>query len=267
MASRREQKEMARARAAAERAASAASARRRRLLGFAGIVTVAVITLVAVIAIGATASGPGSSGLLSGRRAASTYHRVEAELSGIPQHGLELGSPHARVTMTYIGDLECPYCRAFTTTVLPQFISRYVRRGRVRMVYRSLCTATCHLNTARFIPQQVAAYAAGEQNLFWQYAELFYREQGDETQPYPTERYLRGLAGQIPNLDFARWLSDRRAPALASQVQRGQALTSRQGIPEQTPEVLMSGPRGSVYVPANGIPTLTWLIGAVAKVS
>lgn len=268
MASRREQKQIARvARAAEEQAASVASERRRRLLGLAGIVTVAVATLVAVIAIGATASSPRSSGLLSGRRAAGVYHRVESELSGIPQHGLDLGSPRARVTMTYVGDLECPYCRVFTTAVLPQFISRYVRSGRVRMVYRSLCTASCHVNSSRFIPQQVAAYAAGRQDLFWQYAELFYREQGDETRPYPTERYLRGLARQIPSLSFARWLRDRRSPALTSQIDHGQALTSRQGIPEQTPEVLMSGPRGSVYVPANGIPTLTWLIGAAAKVS
>ena len=255
------------ARVAAEQAATAASARRRRLLGFGGVVTIAVIALVAVIAISATASNPGTPGLLPRQQAARTYHQVQVELDGIPQHGLRLGSPEARVKMTYVGDLECPYCRVFTMSVLPQFIDHYVRTGKVQIRYRSLCTASCHVNSARFVPQQVAAYAAGEQNLFWQYAELFYREQGDETEPYPTERYLRGLAGQIPSLRLTRWLRDREDRALSSQVQRGQSLTIHQGIPEQTPEVLMSGPRGSVYVPAAGIPTLTWLISAVAKVS
>lgn len=266
MASRREQKELARAaRIAAEQAATAASVRRRRLLGLGGIVTIAVIALVAVIAIGAAASG--GSGLQSRRQALQTYHQVATELGGIPQRGVRLGAADAKVAMTYIGDLECPYCRVFTTTILPRFISRYVRTGKVKVVYRSLCTATCHYNTPRFIPQQVAAYAAGRQNLFWQYAELFYREQQDESQSYVTEHYLRGLAGQIPSLRLRRWLSDRKEPALTSQVEAGQTLTGRQGLPEQTPEVLISGPRGSVYLPLGGVPTLTWLISAVGKVS
>lgn len=263
MASRREQKERARAaRIAAEQAATAASARRRRRIGLGGIV---VIALVAVIAISAAASG--GSGLQTRQQAAKTYHEVERELAGIPQRGVRLGAPKAKVTMTYVGDLECPYCRVFTTTVLPAFISHYVRGGTVKMMYRSLCTATCHYNPARFVPQQVAAYAAGQQNLFWQYAELFYREQEDESQPYVTEHYLRGLAGQIPGLELGRWLADRKDPAVAAQVEVGQTLMRRERLPEQTPEVLMSGPRGSVYVPLNGTPTLTWLTRAVGRVS
>jgi protein-disulfide isomerase len=265
MASRREQKELARAaRIAAADAATAQAARRRRLLGLGGIIVLAAVVLVVVIAV--SGSG-GSSGLQDKQQAASTYHAVEQELTGIPQHGLRLGAPRAKVTMTYIGDLECPYCSVFTQTVLPKFISRYVRSGKVKMMYRSLCTATCHFNAPRFVPQQVAAYAAGEQNLFWQYAELFYREQQDESQPYVTEHYLRGLAGQIPGLKLSRWLLDRKDPALASQVQTDESLTTHEHLPGQTPEVLMTGPRGAIYLPVDAVPTLTWLISAVGKVT
>jgi protein-disulfide isomerase len=265
MASRREQKEQARAaRLAAAEAASAMAVKRRRLLSFGGIIAVGVIAVAVVIAIG---SGSGSGGLQPKQQAKKTYGVVRQELAGIPQHGVRLGSVNAKVTMTYIGDLECPYCRVFTMTVLPQFISHYVRDDRVKMVYRSLCTATCHFNTPRFVPQQVAAYAAGQQNRFWQYAELFYREQEDETQPYVTERYLRGLAAQIPGLKLEPWLADRKDPALASQVQADARYVERLRLPGQTPEVQMSGPKGSVYLPANAAPTLTWLISAVSKVS
>jgi protein-disulfide isomerase len=265
MASRREQKDQARAaRIAAAEVATAAAAKRRRVLSFGGIIAVAVITLVVVIAIG---SGAGNSGLQPKQQAAKTYRQVEQELAGIPQQGERLGDPSAKVTVTYIGDLECPYCRVFTVSMLPQFINHYVRSGKVKLKYSSLCTATCHFNTPRFVPQQVAAYAAGLQNLFWQYAELFYREQEDESQPYVTERYLRGLAGQIPTLEFERWLTDRKDPALASQVQADAALIGRLGVPEQTPEVLITGPRGALYLPAAAAPTLTWLTRAVSKVS
>jgi protein-disulfide isomerase len=265
MASRREQKELARAaRIAAADAAAAQAARRRRLLGLGGILVMAAVVLVVVIVI--SGSG-GSSGLQDKQQAATTYHRVERELTGIPQHGLRLGVSSAKVTMTYVGDLECPYCSVFTQTVLPTFISRYVRSGKVKMVYRSLCTATCHFNAPRFVPQQVAAYAAGQQNLFWQYAELFYREQQDESQPYVTEHYLRGLAGQIPGLKRSQWLLDRKDPALTSQVQADALLTKRQHLPGQTPEILMTGPRGDIYLAVGTVPTLTWLISAVGKVT
>ncbi len=169
--------------------------------------------------------------------------------------------------MTYVGDLECPYCGQFTQSVLSQFIPGFVRSGKVKLVYRSLCTATCQANTSRFVPQQVAAYSAGRQHLFWQYAELFYREQQDESQPYVTEQYLRGLARQIPNLSFRQWLTDRGDPALTSQVQEDQTFVAKSGLPEQTPEIRMTGPRGSEDLPATALPTLGWLSSAVRAVS
>jgi len=231
---------------------------------FGGIVLAAATVVAVVVAL---SSGGGGSGLLPKPQATRAYRQVESLLAGIPQSGVRLGDPGAKVTMTYVGDLECPYCRAFTLSVLPQFISSYVRAGKVKIVYRSLCTATCHFNSSRFVPQQVAAYAAGQQNLFWQYAELFYREQEDESQPYVTEHYIRGLAEQIPLLDFNRWLVDRRNPALASEVQADQAFVSKSGLPEQTPEIVMSGPAGSESLPANALPTTGWLSSVVKAVS
>lgn len=223
-----------------------------------------VIALAVVIAVGTSSGG---SGLPPRAQAAKTYAQVQQELSGIPHHGVRLGDPGAKITMSYIGDLECPYCRVFTISVLPQFISDFIRSGKVKLEYRSLCTATCHFNAPRFVPQQVAAYAAGRQNLFWQYAELFYREQEDESQPYLTERFLRRLAGQIPQLELGRWLTERKDSALTSQVETDQRWVGHAGIPEQTPELQITGPRGSVILPSDAAPTLTWLTHAVSKVS
>jgi protein-disulfide isomerase len=265
MASRREQKEQVRAtRIAVAQTARAAAVRRQRVWVFGGIVAVsaAVVVVVAVVS-----SGGGGTGLQPKPKAAATYRQVERSLSGIPQSGERLGDRSAKVSMTYVGDLECPICREFTESVLPQFIASYVRTAHVRITYRSLCTATCGVNTSRFVPQQVAAYAAGKQNLFWQYAELFYREQGEETEPYVTEQYLRGLASQIPNLDSKKWLADRHDPGLASHLQSDQALVTRLRLPAQTPEVLMSGPKGSESVPANEFPSTAWLDAAVKAVS
>lgn len=265
MASRKDQKEQARAaRLAATQEAEAAAGRRRRMGVLAGAIACAAIVVAVVVVI---SSAGGGAGLQSRSQASRTYADVQRVLAGLPQAGTRLGHPRATVTMTYFGDLECPVCRDFTLSVLPGFIASYVRTGRVKVVYRSLCTATCHFNTSRFVPQQVAAYAAGSQDRFWQYAELFYREQGDETQPYVTEHFLRGLAAQIPKLNLRRWLLDRNDPRLTSQVQSDERISMGLGVPQQTPEVMMSGPGGAVVVPARGAPTSTWLANAVRKVS
>ena len=55
-------------------------------------------------------------------------------------------------------------------------------QGKVKVVYRSFCTATCNgPDPSVFNTQQVAGLAAGKQNKFWQYTELFYHEQGRRT--------------------------------------------------------------------------------------
>jgi len=149
MASRREQKEQARAaRLAAVEAERVLGERRRRWWMFAGILVAAVVVVGVLVAVG---SSGGRSGLLPRSQASRTYRQVEGLLAGVPQSGVRLGDRGAAVTMTYVGDLECPYCRAFTLNVLGKFIPRFVRTGEVKVVYRSLCTASCHFNSSRFV--------------------------------------------------------------------------------------------------------------------
>jgi protein-disulfide isomerase len=192
-----------------------------------------------------------------------------------------LGNPDAKVTLTYLGDLQCPICKVFTLTVFPTFVQREVKTGHVKVVYRSSCTASCN-NTSvpnaqrLFNTQQVAAYAAGKQGKFWNYAELFYHQQGTEDTPYVTEAYMTGLAKQIPGLNVAKWQSDRKDTSLLSQVNSDEAYAvqeakaAAQPGPE-TPTFVMQGPKGAEVVQGSfqgyGFPSPTALEKAVATVS
>lgn len=263
MASRKEQKQQAReARLAAEQAALASVARRRRLRVLGGVVVLAVIVVGVAIAI--SAGGGGGGGGLAKRGAAKQVHsQVDALLAGIPEHGETLGKPRAKYTLTFFGDLQCPVCAAFATGAnvdgqvggFPQFIHDQVRTGQAKVVYRSFCTATCNdFGQSLFNTQQVAAYAAGKQDRFWYYEELFYRQQGAEGTPYVTPSFLRTLARQTPGLQFGTWSTDRGDPSLLSQVgANGQAAVKQlplTGSPPSrgTPGLIMSGPKGSTLV-------------------
>ncbi len=93
------------------------------------------------------------------------------------------------MTLKYFGDLECPICKEFTLGVLPTLIQKYVRTGKLKIEYHSLETATREPEI--FKTQQVAAYAAGKQNLAWDFIELFYHEQGEEDSGYVTKATSR----------------------------------------------------------------------------
>jgi protein-disulfide isomerase len=224
---RKQRREQARAeRKAAEEAAASQAAQRTRLIRL-GAVIAAVVVIVAVILI-ATSGGGKSKGLAHGNEASKEVATVTSLVKGIPQSGNALGNPKAPVTLQYFGDLECPICKEFTLGALPPLIQKYVRTGKLRIEYLSLETATDEPETFR--TQQVAAYAAGKQNLAWDFIELFYHEQGQEKTGYVTESYLQGLAQQVPGLNLPNWSAARNDPALAEQVTRDAQAANQQNF-------------------------------------
>jgi protein-disulfide isomerase len=266
MASRTKQKEEARARRLAEEQARAERARRQqRIRMIGGVVAIAVVVVVALVVISVTGSKKG--GIQTGTKASATVASVNQLLTGIPQSGNTLGNPKAPVTMTYYGDLKCPVCQAFTLQGgFPQLVSNDVRSGKVKVVYDAFCTATCSGPAPNEFPvQQAAALAAGKQNKFWQFTELFYRQQGSEQDAYVTQSYLEGLARQVTGLNFAQWKTARSDPNLTAQVNSQQTAGRQIGV-SGTPTLIFKGPKGQAAANA-AVPTYAQLQQAIKQVS
>lgn len=245
MASRAQQKEEARQRRIAEERAAAERARRqRRVQMIIGTVLIAVILAVVAIVV-STNGGKTNTVSPNSPAAVQAQHTVNTLLSGIPQSGTRLGTPTAKVTMTEYGDLGCPVCKDFALNAQSQLISNEVRAGKVKIVYKSLCTATCNgPNQPWFPAQQAAALAAGQQNLGWHYIEIFYHEQGDETKAYVNDNFLNSLAKQVPGLNYTKWSSDRQSSALTAQVTADGQQAASQGF-QSTPTLVIQGPKGT----------------------
>ncbi len=239
--------------------------RERRLRKSLGAVLVIVAFAAVAIALSKGRGGappkPGSPTAIHDAAA------VAALLPGIPESGTTLGSPHAAVTVTEFADLECSVCRDFAHGAEQQLIEQEVKSGRVKLVYRSLCTVTCTgpLGRAGFAPQQAAAYAAGLQGRAWYYIELFYREQGAEGTGYVSAYYLNGLARQIPGLDYRKWQTDSQLPRVRAQVSADQRSAARLGF-GTTPTTVVQGPRGKA-TPIVGEPSFAQLQAAIRSVS
>lgn len=266
MASRAKAKEEARERRLAQEQARAAQVQRtRRIQMLVGVIVTAIVVVGVAIAI--SSGGGGSGGLQKGKQQTQTVASVSSLLSGIPQSGTTLGNPKAPVTMTYWGDLECPICKDFTVSSFPQLISNEVKQGKVKVVYKSFCTATCNnAGQAVFNTQQTAAYAAGLQNRFWNYAELFYHEQGSETSNYVNEAYLDGLARQVPGLNFNAWKSARQNSSVLSQLTADQQAATSQGL-SGTPTLIFTGPTGKQSQPSSSVPTYSDLQTSIKAVA
>jgi protein-disulfide isomerase len=266
MASRKAQKDAARERRLAEERARAERDRRTRRLRMVGGVTVVAVALVAV-AIAISSSGSSSAKVITpdSPAAKTAQASVNSLLKGIPQQDNTLGSPTAPVTVTEYGDLECPVCKSFALGAENQLIANEVRAGKVKLVYRSLETASGTANGSMFVPQQASALAAGEQKLGWNYIELFYHEQGDETSTYVNDNFLAGLAKQISGLDYGQWSSTRGSSSLSDQVTKDMQAAQTAGY-QSTPTIVVTGPKSQAQ-PIVGSADYASLQSAIKSVS
>jgi protein-disulfide isomerase len=183
-----------------------------------------------------------------GARTQAKSLRGEASLDerfrGIPQNGSILGRRDAPFTLVEFADLQCPFCAQFDREVLPAVIERFVRRGRLWLDLRPVSFLGPDSSTGA-----AATVAAGMQDRMWQFADLFYRNQGVENSGYATPAFLGRLANAA-GLDFDRWQRQSNSRRLVAVLDRNarQAQTARvAGTPS-----FRVGPTGGALVPFEG---------------
>jgi protein-disulfide isomerase len=180
---------------------------RRRLLqlGAAVVAAAVAVTVLAALSLGGVEERPAPE--TSGPPAGA----LEAErlYAGVPQDGTTLGNPRAPVTLVEYADLQCPFCGELSRGAMPEIVRRYVRTGKVRLELRVLR----FLGPDSMRAADFAAAAAAQDRLF-QFADLFYRNQGTENSGYVTDDFLSRLGGAA-RLDVPMAMRDRSGDAAA----------------------------------------------------
>lgn len=166
----------------------------------AGAIAVAVVAIALSLVLG------GSD------KKATTVNADLSSLAGIPQHGLVLGNPLARVALREFADTSCPLCRDFALGTFPTLSDQYVRTGKVRAELRLVDFVAVSSPRGRKL-----VLAAARQNKAWQMLELLYQNQGDERTDWLTDDLARAIAQKIPGLDVEKLFADADSTAVADQ--------------------------------------------------
>ncbi len=209
--------------------------RRTRLLqlgaGAAFLVVVAIAVLIVANSSSSESGGDATNVVETGA--------VDSLLADIPQQGLALGDPKAAVTVYEYGDLQCPFCKAYSEEILPQVIEGPVKRGNAQLVFRNFT-----IIGPDSVPAGAAAVAAGAQGRGWNFIELFYRNQGKENSGYATPEFFTAIAKGAGVKNIAQWNKERQGAQITSEVKETTEQAQKFGF-TGTPSFAIRGPNSN----------------------
>jgi protein-disulfide isomerase len=199
------------------------------------------LAAAAVVAVAIAGCGGGDSPHRAAEKPLRGAASLDERFGGIRQDSGALGDPDAPFTLVEFADLQCPYCARFDREVLPAVIERFVRPGRLRIELRPVSFLGPDSSTGA-----AATVAAGFQDRMWQFADLWYHNQGAENSGYATPQFL-GRVARGAGLDFDRWQSEsnsRRLVAILQSNKRAAGTARVTGTPN-----FRLGRTGSVLTP------------------
>ncbi|MDA1209382.1 MAG: DsbA family protein [bacterium] len=141
-----------------------------------------------------------------------------------------LGNADAPVTLVEYSDYQCPFCRKFTTEVLPQIKKEYIDTGMVRLVFKDY---PLHIHDAA-IEAAIATHCAGKQDAYYAYHDMLF-ENSRDISTKALARWAEVL--QLDTNAFATCLED---PAIADIVYNSITEAKSHGV-IGTPSFLLNG--------------------------
>jgi protein-disulfide isomerase len=186
-----------------------------------------VTLLAAVVVVGAivvSSNGSEPARPATSQPGMTPAEEVAALYEGIPQDGVRLGDRNAPATLVEIADLQCPFCAQYSTQALPTIVQDYVRTGRIAYELR----IRSFLGRDSVRAAGAAAEAANEDRMY-QFADLFYRNQGPENSDYADDAFMRDIASQVQGLDPERVVAAADDPLSHPAVRGGEMFARRIG--------------------------------------
>jgi len=168
-----------------------------------------------------------------------TEIRGEMNLDGIDYlKQPHLGSGTTGIQVVEFTDFKCPACKDWDETYFERLTAEFVDTNKIDLYF---------MNFAFIDRDSILAAAAGESiakqnnNAFWQYKSLLYKNQGDETQIWAKEKFLlQFVKDNITGIDYDQFKKDLINHTDALAVKEDYKIAASLGV-NGTPKFMVNG--------------------------
>lgn len=194
-----------------KRATSTVAPSNRIKLVWASLIGVAALIVVAIIA--GQPQGDAGPGRAADGTTSDTANPTFDLARRIPDDVTAQGAVDAPVVIVEFADYRCPFCGVFDRDTLPTIVTDYIDKGTVRFEWRDL-----PVFGEQSIGAAVAARAAGEQGMFWEYHTALFAAAPERGHPELPDEKLIEFARQVGVPDIERFTKDLASPELTERV-------------------------------------------------
>lgn len=194
----------------------------RRLIWILGIALVVVLITLVISLVRPAASSSDSATTTPGADGQSeALPDLSRRIAGDPT---AIGEVDAPVVLIEFADYRCPFCAIFARESLPTLVEEYVDQGKLRIEWRDV-----PVFGEESVAAAIAARAAGQQDLYWEYNAAIFAYTNRDHQALPRERLVE-IAAEVGVPDMAAFEAALDDPELAEQVARDAAEAESLGI-------------------------------------
>ncbi|HJW21741.1 MAG TPA: DsbA family protein [Candidatus Limnocylindrales bacterium] len=189
-----------------------------------------VIGLVIIVVAGGSKLFGGSSALTL----------PETSYTGLTVNGASVGSPTAPVVMQVYSDFQCPACKTFVTTELPQLLRELVQPGLLRIETTDIDIIDPHKpGSTESLELAAGAYCAAQQNKYWDYHDLVFWNQGGENVGDHNAAYIDRVA-TAAGLDLTAFHACQARSDIRQPIKDATTAAQKAGI-SSTPTLVLGG--------------------------
>ena len=149
-------------------------------------------------------------------------------------NGNSLGDANAPVTMEVYADYQCPICGQFDRGTLKQIEDKYVKTGKVRIVFNHFAFIGDESTRAA-----EASECANAQGKFWEFTDTLFNNQAGENQGAFSDANLEKFAQQV-GLDMTQYKTCMDQNTYLGKVQASSTGASQRGV-DSTPTLFING--------------------------
>jgi protein-disulfide isomerase len=196
------------------------------------------LTSLAALAVGAVIIlVAGGSKLFGGSGALKV---PETSYAGLSVNGATVGSSNAPVVMKVYSDFQCPACKAFITTELPQLLHDLVQPGLLQIESIDIDIIDSHkAGSTESLDLAAGAACAAQQGKYWDYHDLVFWNQGGENVGDHNAAFIDRVA-TAAGLDLTAFHTCQAGSGIHQPILDATAAAAKAGV-SSTPTIVVGG--------------------------